>query len=137
LRLWNFHDLAVALPCCLQAFVSQVSQQLPAFENEDYGLLLHGLAALGQPLSPGLLARFAAEAGRKLYGLSGEGLGLLVWGLAQYDYTMKDAEEWWVMMHNAETPGDAAECHVCRLVSRMCLHMCIDWGSAGAVHAWI
>jgi hypothetical protein len=71
-----------------------VSQQLPAFENEDYGLLLHGLAALGQPLSPALLGRFTAEAGRKLYGLSGEGLGLLVWGLAQYDYTMRDAAEW-------------------------------------------
>jgi hypothetical protein len=37
------------MPCCchlcfFQAFVSQVSQQLPAFENEDYGLLLFGLA---------------------------------------------------------------------------------------------
>jgi hypothetical protein len=71
-----------------------VSQQLPAFENEDYGLLLHGLAALGQPLSPQLLARFTGEAGRKLYGLSGEGLGLLVWGLAQYDYSMQHAAEW-------------------------------------------
>jgi hypothetical protein len=97
-----FSSMVCALTClspvarCLQAFVSQVSQQLPAFENEDYGLLLHSLAALGQPLSPGLLGRFAAEARRKLYGLSGEGLGLLVWGLAQYDYQMKDAEEWWV-----------------------------------------
>lgn len=88
------------IPCLLlvrllQAFVSQVSLQLPGFENEDYGLLLYGLASLGQPLSPQQLARFAAESGRKLYGLSGEGLGLLVWGLAQYDYEMPDAEEWW------------------------------------------
>jgi hypothetical protein len=79
-----------------QAFVSQVSQQLPAFENEDYGLLLYGLASLAQPLHPKLLARFCREAQRKLSGLSGEGLGLLVWGLAQYGFDeMPDAQSWW------------------------------------------
>jgi hypothetical protein len=91
------------MPCCchlcfFQAFVSQVSQQLPAFENEDYGLLLFGLASLAQPLHPQLLGRFCAEAKRKLYGLSGEGLGLLVWGMAQYDYDMEDAQDWCVRL---------------------------------------
>lgn len=86
-------------PLMLQAFVSQVAQQLPAFENEDYGLLLYGLASLAQPLHPNLLARFCREARRKLYGLSGEGLGLLVWGLAQYGYDgMPDAEQWWAAL---------------------------------------
>ena len=90
------------VPCCAcfsppfpQAFVSQVSQQLPAFENEDYGLLLYGLASLAQSLQPTLLSRFCREAQRKLSGLSGEGLGLLIWGLAQYDYEMPDAQRWW------------------------------------------
>lgn len=73
-----------------------VSQQLPAFENEDYGLLLFGLASLGQPLPPPLLARCCAEAARKLHGLSGEGLGLLVWGVAAYAYEVPDADEWCV-----------------------------------------
>jgi hypothetical protein len=76
-----------------------VSQQLPAFENEDYGLLLYGLASLAQPLQPALLARFCREVRRKLYGLSGEGLGLLVWGLAQYGYDeMPDAQQWWAAL---------------------------------------
>lgn len=75
--------------------MSQVSQQLPAFQNEDYGLLLYGLASLAQPLAPTLLGRFCREAQRKLTGLSGEGLGLLMWGLAQYDYDMRGAQQWW------------------------------------------
>lgn len=66
--------------------MSQVSQQLPAFCNEDYGLLLFGLASLAQPLPPPLLARLCRESHLKLEGMSGEGLGLLVWGLAQYGY---------------------------------------------------
>lgn len=87
----------VPLCRCSQAFVSHASQQLPACEGEDYGLLLHGLAALGQPLSADLLGLFAAEAGRKLAGASGEGLALLLWGLAQYGYGLqqsRDAAEW-------------------------------------------
>lgn len=72
-----------------------MSQQLPAYENEDFGLLLYGLASLAQPLQPVLLARYCHEAALKLYGLSGEGLGLLVWGVAQYDYDMPDAQQWW------------------------------------------
>lgn len=87
---------ALVLCAAVQAFVSQVSQQLPAFENEDYGLLLYGLASLAQPLHPKLLARFCREAQRKLYGLSGEGLGVLVWGLAQYGFDeMPEAQSWW------------------------------------------
>jgi hypothetical protein len=77
--------------------VSQATQQLPAFENEDFGLLLYGLASLAQPLSPDTLARAASHAGRKLSGLSGEGLCLLVWGLAQYGYEPQTdaAADWW------------------------------------------
>jgi len=67
-----------------QAFASQVEEQLPAFENEDWGLLLYGLASMGQPLSPSFLSRLSTHAGARLHSLSGEGLGLLVWGLAQY-----------------------------------------------------
>jgi hypothetical protein len=66
--------------------VSAATQQLPAFENEDYGLLLYGLASLGQPLPPAMLAALCAQVQRKLPALSGEGLALLVWGLAQYGY---------------------------------------------------
>lgn len=75
-----------------------MSQQLPAFENEDFGLLLYGLASLAQPLQPTLLTRLCSEVKSKLYGLSGEGLGLLVWGMAQYDFEMREADEWYVDM---------------------------------------
>jgi hypothetical protein len=61
-----------------------VDEQLPAFENEDWGLLLYGLASMGQPLAPAFLGHLTATAGRRLHGLSGEALGLLAWGLAQY-----------------------------------------------------
>lgn len=76
--------------------MSQVSQQLPAFENEDWGLLLYGLASLAQPLSPTLLGRLCSEVKAKLSGISGEGLGLLVWGIAQYDFDMRKPDEWYV-----------------------------------------
>jgi hypothetical protein len=63
-------------------------------ENEDYGLLLYGLACAGQPLESNLLLTAVGEAGRKLWGLSGEGLGLLAWGLAQYGPTWPGQEGW-------------------------------------------
>lgn len=67
-----------------QAFTLQVEGQLPAFENEDWGLLLYGLASMGQPLPPALLAKIGTAAGRRMHGLGGDALGLLAWGAAQY-----------------------------------------------------
>jgi hypothetical protein len=55
-------------------------------ENEDLGLTLYGLACLGHPLGEQLLGSCVKTAGRKLAGMSGEGLGLLVWALGQYGY---------------------------------------------------
>lgn len=78
----------------IQAFLAQVKSQLPAFENEDYGLILYGLASMAQPLDEQFLSGFIKEATRKLYGLSGEGLGYLVWGMAQYGYSPADADAW-------------------------------------------
>jgi hypothetical protein len=84
-----------------QAFTRQVEDQLPAFENEDWGLLLYGLASMGQPLSPPFLSQLSAAAGRRAHGLSGDGLGLLVWGLAQYGGPLplvvdeELGDEWW------------------------------------------
>jgi hypothetical protein len=61
-----------------------VAEQLPAFENEDWGLLLYGLASMGQPLAPSFVEHLSAAAARRFHALSGEALGLLAWGLAQY-----------------------------------------------------
>jgi hypothetical protein len=60
----------------------------PALQNEDVGLLLYGLAGLGQPLPPSLLASLTGVAARGLGGTSGDGLGLLAWGAAQYGHNV-------------------------------------------------
>ncbi|KAJ9510870.1 hypothetical protein QJQ45_027721 [Haematococcus lacustris] len=70
----------------LALYMSQVKTRLGAFEGDDWGLTLWGLAALGAPLTPAWLQALSRSASQKWYSHSGRGLALLVHGLALYDF---------------------------------------------------
>jgi hypothetical protein len=79
--------------------MAQVVQRLPAMCNEDYGLTLHALASWGHQLPDSCLEQYTKEAGRKLYSMSGLGLGLLMAALATYRYSPA-RDKWWSSLYN-------------------------------------
>jgi hypothetical protein len=67
--------------------------------NEDYGLVLHALAGWGHQLPDSYLERYTQEAARKLYSMSGLGLGLLMAALATYRY-IPSRDKWWASLYS-------------------------------------
>ncbi|GLI70862.1 hypothetical protein VaNZ11_015881, partial [Volvox africanus] len=62
--------------------------------NEDHGLMAYGLAVLGWPLEEPWVRELAAGGYRRMTGMSGEALGLLLWGLSQYGWST-DSKRFW------------------------------------------
>ncbi|GLC62198.1 hypothetical protein PLESTB_001854300 [Pleodorina starrii] len=62
--------------------------------NEDHGLIAYGLAVLGWPLEEPWVRELAAGGYRRMYGMSGEAIGLFLWGLSQYGWST-DSKRFW------------------------------------------
>ncbi|MEW5318473.1 MAG: hypothetical protein WDW38_009693 [Sanguina aurantia] len=79
----------------LLPFAEEARARLPGFELSHLGPLVYGMASLGTPLGDDWLEAFGRECVRKL-GASreGESLGLMLWGMAMYDF-LPDARKWW------------------------------------------
>lgn len=79
----------------LDAFSAQALARIPAFENEDFGLTIAALAAMGHPMDASWLQAFVQQAQRKLYSMSGDGLAFTIWGLGVYGVNPVKPEKWW------------------------------------------
>lgn len=79
----------------LLPFADEARARLPGFELSHLGPLIYGMASLGTPLDEEWLGAFGRECVRKI-GASreGESLGLMLWGMAMYDF-MPDRRKWW------------------------------------------